>query len=233
MKRPNSMQKLRIDARVLYEDEHLIALYKPPGILSQSDQTGDMDLLTFTRKHLLTSPPGGGKPYLGLVHRLDRPAAGVMLFGKNSGISAKLSEQFRLRETEKIYLTVVHGKPPEDGFFSDRLLKDKHLRTSRVADSRETGAKHATLSFKLLGTRSERSLVEVFLHSGRSHQIRVQFSNRGFPVLADRKYGSKEVLRDPGMIALWAKHLSILHPVTGRQLVIHSPRPRHWPWYRS
>ncbi|MBN1355591.1 RluA family pseudouridine synthase [bacterium] len=216
---------------LIYEDDHLIAVYKPPGVLAQSDATGDLDLLTYTKTRFMTSAISNQQPFLGLIHRLDRPVAGIVVFGKTRQAAAELSRQFRERTAEKIYWAVVHGIPRGQGILENFIARDKIRRMSRIARPGENGAKSARLSYTVLGSRSGRSLLEIQLLSGRSHQIRIQLSHRGYPVLADRKYGSHEVLKNPGMIALWAKNIMIRHPADGRQLQLESPRPRHWPWF--
>lgn len=217
------MQSLRI----LYQDPALIGVYKPPGILSQGDETGDPDAVTLLKQR---SGHGRGE-FIGLVHRLDRPACGVMVFARTREAAAALSRQIAARQWSKTYLAVVHGSPPQGGAFSDRLIIDRASRTTRTCENGPEELPVALMEYRVLATHRDRSLLQIRLHTGRKHQIRAQLASRGYPVVGDRKYGSREVLRDPGMIALCAWRLEFLHPVTGRPLRLDSPRPLHWPWH--
>ncbi len=221
----------RDKVREIFRNDSLIVVYKPPGILSQGDRTGDTDLLTITRGIL--APQSTPRPFLGLVHRLDRPAAGLVVFARSSSAAAFLSEQFRRHMIDKKYLAVVHGHPEHSGSFRDLLIKDSETVTSRTAEPDESGARESILHYQIQDVIRDRSLVTIHLETGRSHQIRVQFSSRGFPIVGDRKYGSREVLRDPGMIALWAHHLAFRDPESNRILTFESPRPLHWPWHEQ
>lgn len=219
----------RDTVREIYRNDALIVVYKPPGILSQGDRTGDTDLLAITRG--LLAPHPSPHPFLGLVHRLDRPAAGLVVFARSPAAAASLCEQFRRHTIDKEYLAVVHGHPESSGTFRDLLIKDSETVTSRTAEDGEPGARESILHYRIQGVIRDRSLVAIRLETGRSHQIRVQFSSRGFPIVGDRKYGSREVLRDPGMIALWAHRLVLRDPGSNRLLNLESPRPLHWPWH--
>lgn len=213
--------------KILHEDKHLIAVYKPPGMLTQGDSTGDPDMLSETRKYLRVKSRSSG--FAGMVHRLDRPASGVLVFAADSKTAAKLSEQFKEHSIRKFYLAVVHGDPGPEGILKDRLEKRPRAHKSVVTETNK--GKPSQLIYRTLEVRKSRSLVLVQLITGRSHQIRVQFSSRGFPIVGDRKYGSREVLRNPGMIALCAYQIVFKHPGTGRNISIRSIRPNHWPWY--
>ncbi len=211
---------------ILYEDTHVISVYKPPGLLIQGDVTGDPDLLSLTR--LIHTEP---LPFLGLVHRLDRPASGVVVFGKSRESTDFLNQQFRQQTVEKIYLAVVHGITPESGEMEDRLLKDPESRITAVVAEDEPDGQFARLTYQTIESRGNRSLVRIRLITGRSHQVRIQFSSRGFPIVGDRKYGSREVLRNPGLIALCAFSLTFSSPHSPKKITVMSPRPEHWPWY--
>jgi len=216
--------------RILYEDPNVIGLYKPAGLLTQSDITGDPDLLTMTRSLLKDRESTSKKNlYLGMIHRLDKPVAGVIVFAKSPSTAASLNRQFKSRSVNKTYFAVTHGRPPDQGRFTDYLKKED--RKSQIAEERDKGSKFADLTYRVLESRNDRSLMEIELITGRSHQIRVQFASRGFPIVADRKYGSKEVLKDPGMIALCAFSLRFKHPLTKKTIRLYSARPPHWPWY--
>lgn len=222
----------RDTVRIIQQTDSFIVVYKPPGILSQSDRTGDRDLLSIV-KGLIHSNSSEKTPFLGLVHRLDRPAAGLVVLAKTSEAAADLSKQFRHHTIKKEYLAVVHGRTDPSGSMHDHLIKNHETVISRTAESDESGARESSLRFTTIDSRLDRSLVRIQLETGRSHQIRVQFSSRGFPIVGDRKYGSREVLRDPGMIALWADRLSLKDPSLRQIMKFESPRPLYWPWHAS
>jgi 23S rRNA pseudouridine1911/1915/1917 synthase len=215
--------------RILLEDENIICVYKPPGLLSQGDETGDPDLVTLLKKHCRSEHA----PFIGLVHRLDRPASGVMVFARSPDAASHLSRQIRLRQFKKVYLAVVHGQPGPRGHMEDYILVDRVTRRSTVCTMERAGTPPAILDYRVIERHSGRSLMEIHLVTGKKHQIRAQLSQYGYPIVGDRKYGSREVLRDPGMIALCAWKLEFSHPVTQRRISITSPRPQHWPWHTS
>jgi 23S rRNA pseudouridine1911/1915/1917 synthase len=213
----------------LYEDNHLLAVYKPAGMLSQGDLTGDLDLLTLAKEIIKRRDHKPGNVYLGLVHRLDRPVAGAMILAKTSKAAGRLSKQFRERSTKKIYRAVVEGCPPQDrATLSHRLQKDRGSRISRVVESHEQG-KDAVLHYQVLESGADRSLVEVELVTGLSHQIRVQLSTVGCPILGDRKYGAT-LVGGNGTIALYARAITFRHPVKNEPITIVAEPPPNWPW---
>ena len=193
---------------VLYEDNHIIVVVKPSNILSQSDITGDSDMLTIIKSYLKEKYNKPGNVYLGLVHRLDRVVSGVMVFAKTSKAASRLSDEIRLNKMEKVYLAVVHGKVKESDTFTDYLKKTSDFNTV-VSDSKS--GKFSELSYKLLEYNKQEnlSLVEVHLKTGRHHQIRVQFSSRGYPLVGDNRYGNDNYKN----IGLAAYKLSFIHPV--------------------
>jgi 23S rRNA pseudouridine1911/1915/1917 synthase len=215
---------------ILYEDEHIIALDKPCGILSQSDQTGNPDILTLTKSHLLTGPPKSATCFLGLVHRLDKPVSGVMVFAKNKRAAALLNRQFIRHTIRKTYIAIIEGFPGSKGNLKDHLVKDDRLRIKRTAHESESGARYAELEFIALERRKNLTCVEIHPKTGRSHQIRLQFAERGYPIAGDRRYGSTIKLNNPEAIALWAQSISFAHPKTGRRITIESNKPSYWPW---
>ena len=224
--------KKNIQPQVIHQDTDIIVVNKPVGMLTQSDDSGDLDLQSWIRgqlKHRIKSKI----PFVGIVHRIDRPVSGLVLMTLNSAAASNINHQLRNNSFKKQYKAIVHGTPPRESTWHDYLLKDERTRITRVCKPEEMGSKSASLSFRVIGSRSNRCLVEIDLKTGRSHQIRVQFASRGYPIVADRKYGSREVLRDPGMIALWAFQIDFRHPQTGRPMKFTSPKPPHWPWYEK
>ena len=218
---------------VLYEDNHLLVVDKPPGILSQSDGTGSPDLISECRRYIKEKYNKPGNVYLGLVHRLDRGTAGVMVFARTSKAASRLSRQFRERKVEKTYHALVEGRmlPPE-GLLEDHIVKDESRRVALPARPGEPGARLARLKYRTIRHQGEFSLVEVELFTGRFHQIRFQFSRRGFPLFGDQKYGSNR--RDPGAFpALRACRIGIFHPVTGEKMDFWSPAPPGWPFQKK
>lgn len=218
-----------IDLPVLYEDNHLIVVNKPAGLLAQADLGGDLDVLTAAKEIIKRRDRKPGRVYLGLVHRLDRPVSGAMALAKTSKAAARLSAQFRDRGPDKIYLAVVAGRPdPAAGELRHHLAKDRAARITRVVDPAQ-GGKPALLRYEVLESRRSRSLVRVELVTGLPHQIRAQLAAAGHAIVGDRKYGSQS--RFPrGKIALHASSLGIRHPVGGRRLEIEADLPAHWPW---
>ena len=198
------MNKLNI----LYEDNHIIVVIKPVNILSQSDETGDIDMLTLIKNYLKEKYNKPGNVYLGLVHRLDRVVGGVMVFAKTSKAASRLSESIRKNEISKTYLAICHGKVNNSGVLEDYLEKKDNFNTV-VSD--EKNGKFSKLSYELLKYDKDKnlSLVKVNLKTGRHHQIRVQFSCRNHPLKGDNRYGN-----DKGKeIGLFAYKLSFIHPV--------------------
>jgi 23S rRNA pseudouridine1911/1915/1917 synthase len=208
------MQKLN----VLFEDNHIIVVEKMVNIPSQADKTGDIDMLTIIKDYLKEKYNKPGNVYLGLVHRLDRPVGGVMVFAKTSKAAGRLSEQVRVKDFQKKYLVVVNGKLEKDkGTFEDYLLKNERANMSRVVDEKTKNAKLASLDYEVLKYNEEinLSVVKVNLHTGRHHQIRVQFSSRNHSIYGDQKYGGRGHGKQ---IALWAYSLSFLHPITKERM---------------
>lgn len=194
---------------VIYEDNHIIVVEKPVNVPSQSDNTGDKDMLTFIKEYIKETYNKPGNVYLGLVHRLDRPVGGIMVFAKTSKAASRLSESIRKNEMHKTYLAVINGHV-EDSKLEDYLYKDEALNTTKVVSKDKEGAKLAKLSYKVLEEKDNLSLVEIALETGRHHQIRVQFSSRGHSLYGDQKYGNGP---KNTQIALWAYKLEFKHPV--------------------
>ena len=204
------MQKLR----VLYEDNHIIVVEKMPNIPSQSDKTEDIDMLTIVKQYIKEKYNKPGNVYLGLVHRLDRPVGGVMVFAKTSKAASRLSEQVRNKTFKKQYLAVVDGKiEGKNGTLEDYLYKDERNNISKVVSKEKKNSKYAKLDYEVITYNEVKnlSLLKINLHTGRHHQIRVQLSNFGHSIFGDQKYGTRGKNKQ---IALWAYKLTIEHPVT-------------------
>jgi 23S rRNA pseudouridine1911/1915/1917 synthase len=213
---------------VLYQDNHLLALYKPAGLLVQGDATEDVSLLELGKAWLKEKYQKPGRVFLGLVHRLDRPVAGVVVFARTSKAAARLSEQFRSGTVEKRYLAVVEGTLSEAaGRWIDQLGRED--RNSRVVPELQTKTQEARLRYRVLASHGDTSLVEIDLETGRRHQIRVQFAHRGHPLLGDQRYGTSTIFPNK-QIALLAKSIAFNHPVRDERLTVESPMPRGWPW---
>lgn len=196
---------------IVYEDNHLLVVEKPPMIPVQADVSGDEDLLSALKSYIGEKYQKPGAVYLGLVHRLDRPAGGLMVFARTGKAAARLSEQVRTHTLRRRYLAAGCGivAPPE-GEMTDFLVKDSRLNTSRTAAPGTPDAKPARLNYRVVAQANGLSLVLVQLETGRSHQIRVQFSSRGWPLWGDQRYNPAAVAGQP--LALWSCELSLLHP---------------------
>jgi 23S rRNA pseudouridine1911/1915/1917 synthase len=208
---------------ILYLDNHLLVIRKPAGILIQGDDSGDVTILQLCKDYLKEEFGKPGNVFLGLVHRLDRPVSGVVVFARTSKAASRLTDQFRNRETVKVYRALIQGKVEASGVFEDYI--SRHRVTSHLSTPEK--GKYAKLSFARLKFENDLSFVEVRLETGRHHQIRVQFGRRGFPILGDFRYGSKKQF-DNKTIALHAQKLSFFHPITKEQMEFTSDVDEHW-----
>ncbi len=200
--------------KVIYEDNHIIVVEKEPNIPSQADKTEDMDMLTLVKSYIKDKYNKPGNVYLGLVHRLDRPVGGIMIFAKTSKAASRLSNQVREKIFKKRYLAVVDGKlENRKGTLEDYLYKDQRKNISKVVSKEKKNAKFAKLDYEVLKYNEIKnlSLLKINLYTGRHHQIRVQLSNYGHSIFGDQKYGSRGRGKP---IALWAYELTIEHPIT-------------------
>jgi 23S rRNA pseudouridine1911/1915/1917 synthase len=227
---PETDTRCFFDARwpVLYEDNHLLAVYKPSGLLVQGDRSGDACLLDMGKRWLKARYRKPGRVFLGMVHRLDRPVAGVVLFARTSKAASRLSSQFRARTVEKRYLAVANGRMPQR---SGRLIHHIEYRSHRgiVVPAPTGNSKEARLRFSVVDSDGDSSLLRIFLETGRKHQIRIQLAHAGYPLLGDLRYGDGEPL--PGrQIALLAHFLAVDHPTRGERMTFTSPIPDGWPW---
>jgi len=224
---------------ILCEDGPLIAVNKPVGLLTQGVPQGHPTLEGRVKQSLRERLAKPGNVYLGVPHRLDRPASGVVIFAKNSKAAARLAEQFRERTVSKMYLAVTERVPsPRAGRLTDWLLKDAVAAHVTVVVPGTANAKEAVLDYEVLAVRDGRALVEIELHTGRMHQIRVQLASHGWPVVGDQQYGAtlspEEATvydRHSSAIALHAFRLGLYHPVRYEPLWIEAPLPTRWSHY--
>lgn len=213
------MEKLTI----LYEDNHILVAIKPQNIPSQADQSKDVDMLSLVKQYIKEKYNKEGNVYVGLVHRLDRPTGGIMLFAKTSKAASRLSDEFKNNKISKTYYAVTSSIPKDkQGVLEHYLKKDEKNNIVKVVPRGESGAKEAKLYYKVLQTNENNALLEVKLLTGRSHQIRVQFSAIGCSLVGDNKYG-KVVNQTSNNLALWAGRLEFIHPVTKEKMVFACP----------
>lgn len=212
---------------IVYEDEHLLVIDKPVNILSQKDHTGDPDVLTLCKQYLQSSARSDN-PYLGLVHRLDRPVSGLMLLAKTNHAAKSLSQQVRDRTMQKTYWAVASGNPPKNGVLTHHLLKDRESNIVQVVSGDQKKAKQAILSFAKLEQAGDLNLLSIHLQTGRPHQIRVQLAAEGYPIWGDYKYGPDQP--DGRNIALRAVELVFEHPKTHKEIRLELFTPTEFPW---
>ena len=213
---------------VIHEDNHLLAVYKPSGLLVQGDRTGDVCLLDLGKRWLKARYHKPGNVFLAMVHRLDRPVAGVVLLARTSKAAGRLSRQFRERTVEKRYLAVVSGRVAGvSGRMIDHI--ERRERVSLVVPVPTEKSQEARLRYSVLARNHEKSLLQVALETGRRHQIRIQLAHLGHPILGDLRYGAGTPLPDR-QIALLAHSLSVDHPTRNNRLLLTSPIPLQWPW---
>lgn len=212
--------------RVLYEDNHILVVEKPCNVPVQEDDSHDLDLLTICKTYLKEKYNKPGNVYLGLVHRLDRPVGGVMVFAKTSKAASRLSDAIRTHTIKKEYLAVLNGIPKKKhATLVDYLYKDTRSNRVRVTD--EAHGKKSVLDYEVLQTVQHHTLVHIVLQTGRSHQIRVQFSSRNLPLLNDQRYHPHPT---KGQIALYAFRLTFMHPTKKEEMTFTCFPPNTKPW---
>ena len=224
---------------ILLEDGPLLAINKPAGLLTQGVPGAQPSLESHAKAYLKSKLGKPGNVYLGVPHRLDRPVSGIVLFAKNSKAAARLAEQFRERSIRKFYLAIVENIPTTtEGTLVDWLLKDSDLAHVRVVPKGTEGAKRAVLDYEVIAARNNRALIQIELHTGRMHQIRVQFASRGYPIVDDFQYGksssgdnASQGNSDGTPIALHARRLLLQHPVRYDAVEIVAPLPASWDSY--
>ena len=209
---------------IIYEDNHLLVVEKPVNVPVQEDDSHDLDFLTMLKDYIKKRDNKPGNVYLGLVHRLDRPVGGIMVFAKTSKSASRLSEQVRTRTLKKTYYAVVLGKLESKGTFKDYLLKDTKTNIVKV----DKNGKEAILDYELIDYKNNLSLVKINLKTGRSHQIRVQFSSRDHALYGDNKYNKEAKVGE--QIALFAKSLELIHPTTKEVMKFSLELKNKYPW---
>lgn len=211
---------------ILYEDNHILVVEKPVNIPVQADDSNDIDFLTMLKQYIKETYHKPGNVYLGLVHRLDRPVGGVMVFAKTSKAASRLSEQVRNHTFQKEYHAIIENDIEENGKYHDYLLKDSKTNITKV----DKNGKEAILTFekKKYDKKSNLSLVKIHLETGRSHQIRVQFSYHNHPLFGDKKYNKNSKIGE--QIALYATKLSFVHPTTKERVTFSTSYPKNYPW---
>ena len=215
---------------VLYEDNHLLIVEKPVNIAVQEDASKDMDLLNMLKSYIKEKYNKPGDVYLGLVHRLDRPVGGVMVFARTSKAASRLSNELRKQQIYRKYKAIIRGTlPNKQGELVDYLYKDRKKNLVTVVSSKNKDGKKAILEYKVLSKKDNLSMLEVELKTGRSHQIRVQLANQGTPLYGDQKYG-EHVNKHGQQIALWASSLSVKHPTKDEMITVESEPPKEYPW---
>ena len=211
---------------ILYEDNHLLVVEKPINIPVCEDESKDLDLLTILKMYLKEKYQKKGNVYLGLVHRLDRPVGGVMVFAKTSKSASRLSEQVRNKELDKTYYAVVENTLKNKATLTDYLIKDNKTNITKVT-TKNLG-KEAILNYEIIKKIDNLNLVKIDLVTGRSHQIRVQFSSRNNPLYGDQKYNKNAKVNTN--IALFAKKLSFYHPITKEKMTFEIELPKRYPF---
>ena len=217
----------KFEIPVLYEDNHLIIVVKPANLPTQGDSSGDEDLLTILKEYIREKYQKPGNVFVGLVHRLDRPVGGVMVFAKTSKAASRLSDAFAKHTQDRQYFAVLQGETSAPRTLENELLKDSKTGMVRAVKSGTPGAKHARLDTAPIAARDGLTLTKVRLYTGRSHQIRVQHATAGYPLWGDARYGGGK----PGQqIALWAVRLAFKHPTKDEQLEFTSAPPQSGAW---
>lgn len=212
---------------VMYEDNHLLVVRKPINMPVQADASGDEDLLTAMKGYVKQKYNKPGDVYLGLVHRLDRPVGGVMVFARTTKAAQRLSAQIQSRQMGRTYWAVVRANPDDEGVLRHFLIKDEKTNTTKAVPEGTSGAKEAILDYRVLERAGGLALCEIKLRTGRSHQIRVQFSTQGWPLWGDARYGGGQ----PGQpIALWGRFLSLEHPTQKQPMHFDCPPPKVMPF---
>lgn len=212
---------------IIHEDNHIIVAIKPQNMPTQADASGDPDLESQLREYRRVNENKAGPAYLATVHRLDRVTGGVMVFAKTTKAAARLSEQIREGGFSKKYLTITEGIPKErHATLEHHLLKNENKNLVEIVPSLTTGAKRAVLDYQIVALGQSRALLAVTLVTGRTHQIRVQLSAIGCPIVGDTKYRAKT----KGDLALWSHQLAFTHPTTGESLKFIVNPPEHDPW---
>jgi len=232
MKKSSTDLKLK-KSEILFEDNHLIIINKKPGILVQGDITGDISLIEITKDYIKNKYKKKGNVFLGLVNRIDRPTSGIVIFAKTSKALSRMNEILRNREVQKIYWLIISNKfASNNGKIQGWFRKNSKQNKSYFFESQVTNSKFGSLSYKKLKTLDNYCLVEVELITGRHHQIRCSFSELGYPIQGDLKYGSKRSNKDGG-IYLHSRRVEFIHPVSKNKILLEADTPKTGLWTAS
>lgn len=211
---------------ILYEDNHIIVAVKPQNVPSQADNSGDMDFLSQIKEYVRVKYNKPGEAYIGLVHRLDRPAGGLMVFARTSKAAARLQKQLMNGSFKKEYYAAMTGNIAPNNTLNGWLVKDEKTNISAVVPKETPGGKYAELSYEIVAQEGGYSLLRINLVTGRAHQIRVQMAHAGAPLVGDRKYGGAQ----NDYLCLWACALEFTHPVKKEGMGFYCPPPAYSPW---
>lgn len=212
---------------ILFEDNHCLVINKPPRLLTVADHTGHVNLLDLAKDYLKVKYRKPGDVFLGVVHRLDRPVSGVVLFARTSKAASRLADQFRTRSMEKVYWALVGGKvAPMEGTLEDWIAKEEDENLSAITAPNAPGSKFCRLHYREIPLVADPVLLEIRPETGRSHQIRVQLASRKWPIVGDRKYGSS--FAGGGTIGLHAVELTFNHPTRNVPITVSAPPPESW-----
>lgn len=216
--------------KIIFEDNHLLVVEKPVNILSQGDDTNDKDMVNLLKNYVKEKYNKPGNVFIGLVHRLDRPVGGVMVFAKTSKAASRLSEQVRNKTFKKTYRAVIHGTMnKKEDTLKDYLYKNKKTNMVSVVNKNHKDSKNAELNYETLQAKNNFSLVQIDLKTGRPHQIRVQFASRKHPLFGDQRYG-QNINKVGQQIALWSYKIEIDHPTTKEKMEFICEPPKEHPW---
>lgn len=212
-----------IDSLIIYEDAHIIVCHKPAGVPTQTARIGTPDMVSMLKVHLAASSKG--EPYLAVIHRLDQPVEGLLVFARTPAAARELNRQLTASGFGKYYRAVVHGVPePAEGILENYMVKDGRTNTSRICDKNTPGAKPARLHYQVEKISEDPdpavSLIRIKLDTGRHHQIRVQMAHTGHPLAGDRKYGDR---KSTGPLKLCACRLEFIHPATHKNMMFELP----------
>lgn len=226
----NNINGWQLPIPILYEDNHLIAVHKPSGLLIQGDKTGDITLIDLIKSYLKEKYQKPGNVFLGLIHRIDRPAAGIVVFAKTSKALSRMNQTFHDRKVRKIYLAIVEHRPPiNEGFLTHYLTKNEKNNKTYVSDIEKKGYQKAELYLSFITSSEKYHLIGIELHTGRHHQIRAQLSHLGSTIRGDLKYGAHRSLPNGG-IDLLAYHIEFPHPISGEIISLTTQIPDNNPW---
>lgn len=215
---------------VLYEDNHIIIVNKAPSEIVQGDKTGDKPLCDIVKEYLKEKYNKPGNVFCGVVHRLDRPVSGVVVFAKTSKALARLNDMFREKDVQKTYWAIVASRPPHDkAVLENYLVRNEKMNKSFAYDREVPSSKRAVLDYELIAHSERYFLLEVHLHTGRHHQIRCQLAKMGCPIRGDLKYGAKRSNPD-GSISLHARSVRFIHPVSKQEIYVEAPVPQDRLW---